>query len=242
MIKFFRKIRQKLLSENKFSKYLIYAIGEIILVVIGILIALTINNWNEKQKALVIDGNLVTAAVIELKSVKEELETNLKSNKRILDKMSEFLDNDFPESEKDSPGVLILLAHNPSELKIPLVGSILENNVSHSISDTELLKMIRELNSLNERIIITQSYLDQFWNSNSVEFLIGNEYRYNAIDEAFRQNNSKSENYRKLYSDSNYKGLISLKWILHNDWVSAQGETLNKLQDILNYLNNKHIE
>ena len=50
MIKFFRKIRQKLLSENKFSKYLIYAIGEIILVVIGILIALQINNWNEGRK------------------------------------------------------------------------------------------------------------------------------------------------------------------------------------------------
>ena len=50
MIKFFRKIRQKLLSENKFSKYLIYAIGEIILVVIGILIALQINNWNESHK------------------------------------------------------------------------------------------------------------------------------------------------------------------------------------------------
>lgn len=50
MIKFFRKIRQKLLSENKFSKYLLYAIGEIILVVIGILIALSINNWNENRK------------------------------------------------------------------------------------------------------------------------------------------------------------------------------------------------
>ena len=50
MIKFFRRIRQQLLSENKFSKYLLYAIGEIILVVIGILIALQINNWNAQQK------------------------------------------------------------------------------------------------------------------------------------------------------------------------------------------------
>lgn len=48
MIKFFRKIRQQMLTENKFSKYLIYAIGEIILLVIGILIALSINNWNQK--------------------------------------------------------------------------------------------------------------------------------------------------------------------------------------------------
>tara|TARA_R110002051_G_C8579655_1_gene477043 strand:- start:53 stop:796 length:744 start_codon:yes stop_codon:yes gene_type:complete len=50
MIKFFRKIRQNLLMENKTGKYFKYAIGEIILVVIGILIALQINNWNENQK------------------------------------------------------------------------------------------------------------------------------------------------------------------------------------------------
>ncbi len=50
MIKFFRKIRQQLLTENRFSKYLLYAIGEIILVVVGILIALQINNWNENRK------------------------------------------------------------------------------------------------------------------------------------------------------------------------------------------------
>ena len=51
MIKFFRKIRQQLLTENKFSKYLLYAIGEIVLVVIGILIALQINNNNEIRKS-----------------------------------------------------------------------------------------------------------------------------------------------------------------------------------------------
>ncbi len=51
MIKFFRKIRQNLLTENKTGKYFKYAIGEIILVVIGILIALQTNNWNENNKA-----------------------------------------------------------------------------------------------------------------------------------------------------------------------------------------------
>ncbi|MGS2727350.1 DUF6090 family protein [Psychroserpens sp. BH13MA-6] len=56
MIKFFRHIRHRLLAEGKIGKYLQYAIGEIILVVIGILIALQINNWNvdrqtQKKKA-----------------------------------------------------------------------------------------------------------------------------------------------------------------------------------------------
>ncbi|HAT67805.1 MAG TPA: hypothetical protein DCS66_24930 [Flavobacteriaceae bacterium] len=50
MIKFFRKIRQNLLSEGKTVKYLKYAIGEIVLVVIGILIALAINNWNDEKQ------------------------------------------------------------------------------------------------------------------------------------------------------------------------------------------------
>jgi len=50
MIKFFRKIRHKFLSEGKTGTYFKYAIGEIVLVVIGILIALQINNWNENRK------------------------------------------------------------------------------------------------------------------------------------------------------------------------------------------------
>ena len=52
MIHFFRKIRQNLLSENRVSKYLIYAIGEIILVMIGILLALYFNNLNTKSENL----------------------------------------------------------------------------------------------------------------------------------------------------------------------------------------------
>ncbi|ASV31799.1 DUF6090 family protein [Maribacter cobaltidurans] len=56
MIKFFRKIRQNLLDEGKTLKYFKYAVGEIVLVVIGILIALQINNWNENRK---VDGEIV---------------------------------------------------------------------------------------------------------------------------------------------------------------------------------------
>ena len=50
MLNFFSKIRKKLAAENKVMAYLRYAIGEILLVVIGILIALQINNWNESRK------------------------------------------------------------------------------------------------------------------------------------------------------------------------------------------------
>ena len=70
MIKFFRKIRQNLLSEGKTGKYLKYALGEIILVVIGILIALQINNWNELRK------DEIKEQVI-LKQLQEDYRVNL---------------------------------------------------------------------------------------------------------------------------------------------------------------------
>jgi hypothetical protein len=70
MIKFFRKIRFDLMEKNKTGKYLKYAIGEIVLVVIGILIALQINNWNEYQKER-------KKEVMVLNEVVENLEANI---------------------------------------------------------------------------------------------------------------------------------------------------------------------
>lgn len=86
MIKFFRKTRQNLLSKGKTTKYFKYAIGEIILVVIGILIALQINNWNEERKekeSLKTIYNLVISDLeSDLKTIPEILKYN--SNKALL--------------------------------------------------------------------------------------------------------------------------------------------------------------
>ena len=68
MIKFFRKIRQNLLMENKTGKYFKYAFGEIILVVIGILIALSINNWNEDRKAKTYEEQVYTQIYKDIKA------------------------------------------------------------------------------------------------------------------------------------------------------------------------------
>ena len=79
MIKFFRKIRQKMLTENKFSKYLLYAIGEIILVVIGILIALQINNWNEDKKNRELEKYMLENLVENLEQNCDRLKSRIKS-------------------------------------------------------------------------------------------------------------------------------------------------------------------
>ena len=67
MLKFFRKIRQNLLMENKTGKYLKYAIGEIVLVVVGILIALQINNWNQNRLNTQTEAELLQAISSKMK-------------------------------------------------------------------------------------------------------------------------------------------------------------------------------
>jgi len=84
MIKFFRKKRQNLIMENKTSKYLKYAIGEIVLVVIGILIALQVNNWNEERKNRGREENILIGLQKEFISAKEELQRDLNARNRYL--------------------------------------------------------------------------------------------------------------------------------------------------------------
>lgn len=85
MIIFFRKIRQRLLTRNRFSKYLIYAIGEIVLVVIGILIALQINDWNESRKNRYKEDELKMALLSDFKETKIRLQETIKRQQQVID-------------------------------------------------------------------------------------------------------------------------------------------------------------
>ena len=73
MIKIFRRLRQRLLTENKFSRYLLYGIGEILLVVIGILIAVQINAWHENRTLKINETNILSQLNIDLKENYKEL-------------------------------------------------------------------------------------------------------------------------------------------------------------------------
>ncbi|MEP0133390.1 MAG: DUF6090 family protein [Eudoraea sp.] len=73
MINFFRRIRRKLADDNKPLKYMRYAIGEIVLVVVGILIALSINNWNQNR-----------LNQLDKKEILSKLQIEFQANKNIL--------------------------------------------------------------------------------------------------------------------------------------------------------------
>ncbi len=85
MIGFFRKIRKKLADDNKPAKYFRYAIGEIVLVMVGILLALQVNNWNEERKAKNTEILLLNEFIVSLKTDLNTIDYEFQRHKEALE-------------------------------------------------------------------------------------------------------------------------------------------------------------
>jgi hypothetical protein len=142
MIKFFRKIRQKMLTENKFSKYLLYAVGEIILVVIGILIALQINDWNQQRKDRNTEQIILKRLQNEYKLNKNQLEDKVAIRNRMISNCKDLLVlyNNPTSANRDSIYVKI------SKLLTPATFDPIQNDIVKSgtleILQSEYLKQL----------------------------------------------------------------------------------------------------
>ena len=102
MIKFFRQIRYNLMKQNKTSQYFKYAIGEIVLVVIGILIALSINNWNEARKSSAFEEEILTQVKANLIKDKLSLEDISLSFQNAILSSNKILESQWSAQDKDS--------------------------------------------------------------------------------------------------------------------------------------------
>jgi hypothetical protein len=81
MIKFFRHIRRDLMEQNKTGKYFKYAIGEIVLVVMGILIALSLSNWNDNEKDTRAESKILVEILNGLEKDKVDVDANVGGHK-----------------------------------------------------------------------------------------------------------------------------------------------------------------
>ncbi|WP_445383631.1 DUF6090 family protein [Robiginitalea sp. IMCC43444] len=102
MLRFFRQIRQRLLSENKFSRYLLYAVGEVLLVVFGILIALQIDNWNEERKLRIEEQTLLSQLKEDYQANLEQLDSKIATRILIINSSKDLLGYfDHPEEANE---------------------------------------------------------------------------------------------------------------------------------------------
>lgn len=111
MISFLRRIRQNLITRNRVSKYFFYAIGEIILVVLGILMALGINNWNEDKKNRNFESEILTLILKNLvqdsTAIIKELKQSIKAQKATAILLEEISKENYNDSLKYLMGDII---------------------------------------------------------------------------------------------------------------------------------------
>jgi len=145
MIKFFRRIRRRLLSENKISRYLLYAIGEIILVVIGILIALSINNWNENRITNAKGRAILTSLLDDFEYNKFTLENAIEINYKMISLLEtnlHYIGKNADEIDQEMKDELSFASSWKPGVNIGTLNSILNSNQLGLIKNQELKNLL----------------------------------------------------------------------------------------------------
>ena len=149
MIQFFRKIRRGLLSENKFKEYLLYAIGEILLIMIGILLALQVNNWNEGRKNILAEKSYLLGIKQDLKADSifiEHLFPEYQSKNRDYHRLDSLIRYKADASQTDYTSLNGLL-RNPRTFfpKVGTYNSMISQGRTNVIRNQQLLNFIQEV-------------------------------------------------------------------------------------------------
>jgi hypothetical protein len=247
MLRFFRQLRQRLLSDNKFSKYLLYAIGEILLVVIGILIALQIDNWNEDRIKRNAEHEL-------LLNLKEELVTNRALLIEAISYTSKSMSGARQVVEIYQDGYK---GYQPSELDSllgicqwawtydPVMGVPISIRTSGQIntirndelrlfvaSFEEMVRDVQEEGNLLREMIVGQfmPMVGKYVSSNNRSHFIGEGY-------AIVETSVFESDYEGLFADRELENLITYIHVWRNDQLSEENAFLKRLDHTLKVLN-----
>ena len=241
MINFFRNMRKQFADENQFIKYSRYAIGEIILVVIGIVIAIQINNWNEERKLTKeelsilnnLSENLISASVQSKYHIgqEEKLINNLLSalnrdTAKINDSVFKYLLWDF---ESDIP-----VMNSYADLKSTGRTALIKNKLIRE-SFTNLEISINNLDNLvKDRLTVQQIRVDNIAHT-EVNFVRLMSLQFPTI--LLAQENPND--YNEILDKPDIRNLIAIKLELTDGVLKYRKELLNQINELDKLLKNE---
>jgi hypothetical protein len=223
MINFYREIRKKLADDNKPLKYMRYAIGEIFLVVVGILIALQINNWNEVLKERALEIKI-------LEEIKENIESDFKDHNQNIEFMERtinssdvilnHLENNLPYNDSLSEH-FSWLAIIPDFYSVSSGYQLLSSKGVNLITNDSLR---RDISFLYDN---THDWIKEFF-----AFLKGNSYRILTEHMVPKFNNFQAfktyepRDYMKLLKDEEFKSYVQFNMEYFRDFKRSYEERI----------------
>ncbi len=247
MINFFRKTRKKLANDNKFFTYSRYAIGEIVLVVIGILIALQINNWNEGQRARSEEKFLLENLHDDLQAASTQSEGFIKREELLIDRL--ILALDIHPAGKTAPpefyvdSVIINMIWE-FESNVPVVNSYAEiknTGKTSLIRNREIRQKFTNLelriNYLNtqvkDRLTVQQIRIDDIAQDelNLVRFTNDpNNYISVTVEQ------EPENDYPKIFKRPKVRNLLAMKLLLTRDVLRYRNELQEEIDLIVSLI------
>ena len=230
-MKIFRKIRQQVLTDNKISKYLIYAFGEIVLVVIGILIALNINNSNEEKSKRDSEFNFYQNTKLQLLDDLNNIESNIQYNNTYARQFRYAVDlielND--RSKKDSLGQIAVNLMTNSDFDRQ--GNIYETMVNSG--DVKLLKNNKIIQGLR-RLEETYIYVNRMETIHFQAIMT----MIPDLTQTIRMYSNKVENEEYLFGFK-FQNFFIISLKVMDEKNSAYNRTKREIESIINLIENE---
>ena len=266
MLKFFRKIRQKLAYDNNLSKYSRYAIGEIFLVVIGILIALQINNWNESRKLKEKEQILLNQLLRDFNANLVQLDQKITIRKDFM-KYSKALFNliDYPELRTKDSVDLYLGKTIPYATFDPIINDLAASGELSMIENIALKQALTHWSSNIMDVIEDEVIWKNYRNDHYIPFLVKH-YQLRTIrnrafqtnllgtyslkvgenNEAYIQNNigesKHPEDFNALLDHPDLEDHLSRCYSI-NSWANVQSDILRKrIVEIIELIESEIVE
>jgi hypothetical protein len=236
MLQPLRRTRQQLLKKKKFSRFLLYAIGEIILVVVGILLALQISSWNEDRIARKDEQVLLRGLKLEMNDNLAQIQNVILFNKRSRDAARKLLDmyggnyRDFENTEIDSLFAQVQWAwtFNP---KVGVLNSIKTTGKIGTIRNPDIQSFITSFEEAandagEESLLVREIIVDKYVQSVSKFISLRGRVKYIGYD----VNPSKFQSdYPGIFNDRGLESLLTYIYI----WRDNEMEELNELSNML---------
>lgn len=247
MIKLFRNFRKNLLNEGKTTKYFKYAIGEIILVVIGILIALQVNNWNVVRNENKTSLNLMIRLLSESKQNLEEVSKSIDTNNKGMDECEQMLQlfgTNYKDKNVRTVDTLIysVLSLPKFNYKSSTINEALNSGTVSLISSDDLRDLLYQIPSLYSEINWAEENIDQDSEINFFPYLY-NQISMRQMDATFapiKDRIGKSQldvtDNRIILTDRKFENMIDNKMFLLNNLLRRYQNFYNLNKEVISLL------
>ena len=239
MIKLIRNIRKKLIAQGKTTNYIKYALGEIILVMIGILLALQVNNWNENKKERKVETKLLNEIHANLKRDYQNLNIKIEETNRFKianRKILEHLENKMPLNDSlkcyysllNAYGNFRAITAGYENLKSKGVGIIINDSLRSSILelyDYQYFHFVEDI-----------TYAIEDFRANKSEYLSNHIYTYS---EGNLSRAGIPYDLNELQNNRKFKGYLKSTMLVH-DWMNGRRTTgLKKIEEVMLKIENE---